>query len=96
MSSLAQHTLALTFGDGVPELAGLRERWGAFDEEEGGRLLVPLDRPDQVYDVLADLGEKRRALTHVSVRDNDFESVFVRLLGDEAAPDQAPTPEADR
>ncbi|MFW6293107.1 MAG: ABC transporter ATP-binding protein [Spirochaetota bacterium] len=97
MSSLAQHTLALTFGERAPELAGFRERWGAFDEDESGRLLVPLDRPDQVYDVLAELGEERLALTHVSVRDNDFESVFVRLLGEEAAErDRAMTPGADR
>ncbi|MFW5826019.1 MAG: ABC transporter ATP-binding protein [bacterium] len=97
MSSLAQHTLALTFGERTPELAGFRERWGAFDEDESGRLLVPLDRPDQVYDVLAELGEERLALTHVSVRDNDFESVFVRLLGEEAAErDRAMTPGADR
>ncbi|MFW5689253.1 MAG: ABC transporter ATP-binding protein [Spirochaetota bacterium] len=97
MSSLAQHTLALTFGERTPELAGFRERWGAFDEDESGRLLVPLDRPDQVYDVLAELGEERLALTHVSVRDNDFESVFVRLLGEEAAErDGAMTPGADR
>ncbi|MFW5743766.1 MAG: ABC transporter ATP-binding protein [Spirochaetota bacterium] len=97
MSSLAQHTLALTFGERTPELAGFRERWGAFDEDESGRLLVPLDRPDQVYDVLAELGEERLALTHVSVRDNDFESVFVRLLGEEAAErDGAMTPGAER
>jgi ABC-2 type transport system ATP-binding protein len=111
MSSLAQHTLALTFGGPAPAVATLRERWGAFDEEESGRLLVPLDRADQVYDVLGDLGDERRALTHVSVRDNDFESVFVRLLGDEpperdattrgdgaaaTAHDEATKPEADR
>lgn len=82
MDSLVKHTLALTFRENSnPEITSLHGR-GAYLDTTGGApvLTVPLDHPADAEKVLASLGEQKRLLVGLAVRDNDFETVFLELL----------------
>lgn len=81
--SLVTHTLALSFSAGFEpsSLSALTARGAHRDNDgQGETILVPLDHPGQAYEILGELGSDRDALVNVSVRDNDFETAFMRLL----------------
>jgi ABC-2 type transport system ATP-binding protein len=83
MRSMVRHTLALTFHeDTTPEITPLLQDRGAYLDTSGGApvLAVPLEHPADAETVLASLGEQKRLLAGLAVRDNDFETVFLQLL----------------
>ena len=82
---LVGQTLVLEIqNDHVQDAVALLSEWTAYAEERAGgtAVLVPLDRPADAYMVLKTLADHREAISGIAVRDNDFESAFVRLLAD--------------
>jgi ABC-2 type transport system ATP-binding protein len=85
---LVGQTLVLEMpSDHVAPVVELLSEWTAYSEERqtGTAVMVPLDKPADAYIVLKNLGDHREHISGIAVRDNDFESAFVRLLSDESA-----------
>jgi hypothetical protein len=45
-------------------------------------MIIPLEQPSEVEEVLSSLGDQKQAITNLTIRDNDFETAFLTLLAD--------------